>query len=122
MADSGKMEDLGKHIVFDFIGGITLHKYINDLEVLRFYMEEAILKVGATIIHENWHRFEPHGISIVYLLAESHFTVHTFPERNAMTFDMYTCGDCDPMKAYYYMKEMLEPVCDVYQILNRGDM
>ena len=66
-------------------------------------MEKAMLTAakesGATIISSSFNSFEPQGVSGVVIIAESHFTVHAWPEHNYAAVDMFTCGDIDLNKA-----------------------
>jgi len=60
-------------------------------------VEKALLKSaddsGATIISSSFHKFEPQGVSGVVIIAESHFTVHAWPEHDYAAVDIFTCGD-----------------------------
>ncbi len=60
-------------------------------------VEQVLLKAandsGATIISSSFHRFEPQGVSGVVVIAESHFTVHAWPEHDYAAVDIFTCGD-----------------------------
>jgi len=57
-------------------------------------LREAVLQAGATLLHIHLHHFTPNGgISGVAVLAESHISVHTWPERNFAAFDVFMCGD-----------------------------
>ncbi|MBT7093407.1 MAG: adenosylmethionine decarboxylase [Bacteroidetes bacterium] len=66
-------------------------------------VENAMLKAakdsGATIISSSFHKFEPQGISGVIVIAESHFTIHAWPEHNYAAVDIFTCGDNIDLKA-----------------------
>ncbi|MCD6149056.1 adenosylmethionine decarboxylase [bacterium] len=53
----------------------------------------AASKAGATILHSFVHHFEPHGVSCVVVISESHFSIHTWPERLYAAVDLFTCGD-----------------------------
>jgi len=84
---------------------ITIEYYNCDERPLldRDYMEKAMLTAakesGATIISSSFNSFEPQGVSGVVIIAESHFTVHAWPEHNYAAVDMFTCGDIDLNKA-----------------------
>ncbi|MCF8112724.1 MAG: adenosylmethionine decarboxylase [Desulfotignum sp.] len=60
-------------------------------------VENALLKAakdsGATIISSSFHQFEPQGVSGVVVIAESHFTIHAWPEHDYAAVDIFTCGD-----------------------------
>ena len=52
---------------------------------------------GATILHSHFHHFTPNGgVSGVLVLAESHISIHTWPEKNFAAIDIFMCGDCNP--------------------------
>ena len=50
---------------------------------------------GATILNYQSHKFSPQGVTAVVMLAESHISIHTWPETGAYALDVYTCGDMD---------------------------
>jgi len=55
---------------------------------------------GATILHGHFHHFSPNGgVSGVLVLAESHISIHTWPERGYAAIDIFMCGACDPHRA-----------------------
>lgn len=83
-------ESSGKHMICDFkeIKNIDLLNNINELNNL---LKDICQKYDFQILNEVQHKFEPIGCSILFLLSESHISIHTFPERNHMSFDMYTC-------------------------------
>lgn len=85
----------GTHLIVDVIDGHGL----DDEETIRTALLECIDKCGATLLHIHTHRFEPHGISGVAVLAESHISVHTWPEMGYGAFDVFMCGDTDPWAA-----------------------
>jgi S-adenosylmethionine decarboxylase len=66
---------------------------------------DAALRVGAdaagaTILHGHFHHFSPNGgVSGVLVLAESHISIHTWPERGYAAVDIFMCGACDPYRA-----------------------
>jgi len=84
---------------------ITIEYYNCDRHRLldRDFIEKAMLAAakesGATIISSSFNSFEPQGVSGVVIIAESHFTVHAWPEHNYAAVDMFTCGDIDLNKA-----------------------
>lgn len=66
---------------------------LDDLDGLRDLLVQAAQSAGATILGVEMHRFEPHGISGVVIIAESHLTIHTWPELGYAAVDVFTCGD-----------------------------
>ena len=59
-------------------------------------MENAAIASGATVIQTISKKFEPQGVTVICLLAESHISIHTWPERGDAAVDLFTCGDCTP--------------------------
>ena len=64
-------------------------------------LKKAAQEAGATIIGECGHDFSPEGASALLLLAESHYSVHTFPEDKKATASLHTCGSIDSRQAIY---------------------
>ncbi len=76
-------------------------------------VEKALLKAakdsGATIISSSFHKFEPQGVSGVVVIAESHFTIHAWPEHDYAAVDIFTCGDSIDLEvAVNSMKDSFE--------------
>lgn len=84
-------------------------------------MHDAALFAGATIVDERFHSFEPHGVSGVVVIAESHLTIHTWPEYGYAAVDVFTCGDqIDPQDAASFLKDALGAQRYTVQTLKRG--
>lgn len=95
------MEKLGKHCVTEVYGCSAL--LLNDVEFLKNAFVDAINKSKATLLNISYHQFDPHGITMVALLSESHLSIHTWPERQCAAIDAFTCGDCDPRPAILHL-------------------
>lgn len=73
---------------------------LDDQERLRATLIEAAREVGATVVGDSFHRFEPYGITGIIAIAESHLCIHTWPEYGYAAVDVFTCGDAfQPEKA-----------------------
>lgn len=72
---------------------------LNDADFIDSLMGKAILAAGATEISRMVSRFVPQGVAALYLLAESHFSFHSWPELGYAALDFYTCGKCEPSNA-----------------------
>ena len=73
-------------------------------------MIDAVEAAGATLLHIHLHTFTPGGgISGVAVLAESHISVHTWPERGYAAFDIFMCGTADTRKAFSVLKQAFSP-------------
>ncbi|MCB9477595.1 MAG: adenosylmethionine decarboxylase [Deltaproteobacteria bacterium] len=82
---------LGTHHLLDLFGvGAAL---LDDQSALKATLSRCARDGGATILATHFRRFEPQGVTGVVILAESHVTIHTWPERGAATLDVFTCGD-----------------------------
>ena len=87
---------LGQHLLIECQGE---HASL-DAEGLNTLMTRAAKAAGATVLHQHFHQFGGHGgITGVLILAESHITVHTWPENDYAAFDIFMCGDAQPMLA-----------------------
>lgn len=99
MLDKNKKTTIGEDPVFALGRQLTLEYYHCGAETLlnKTDVEKALLKAakdsGATIISSSFHQFEPQGVSGVVIIAESHFTIHAWPEHNYAAVDIFTCGD-----------------------------
>ncbi|RKX20504.1 MAG: adenosylmethionine decarboxylase, partial [Candidatus Zixiibacteriota bacterium] len=94
---------------------------LNNLEELEKQMNESVRHSGATIVRSVFHRYNPQGVSGVIVIAESHFSIHTWPEYNYAAVDFFTCGDTvDPYKAFENMKDALQAKTTDVKELERG--
>jgi len=74
---------------------------------------------GTDLILEK--NFKPQGITLIFLLEESHFTLHTYPEHRGITIDLSSCGDkSDPMKAISYLSNEFEMISSNTRTIDRG--
>lgn len=98
MGNATRREDAsaGRHLLIDLHGATRL----GDLDLIRSACVAAAKATGATVIGESFHHFGPGcGVSGVVVLAESHLSVHTWPEADFAAFDVFVCGNCDPREA-----------------------
>jgi S-adenosylmethionine decarboxylase len=109
----------GTHIIADFWGASRL----DDLQLMERALREGVAKANATLLHIHLHHFTPNGgISGVAVLAESHISVHSWPERQYAAFDVFMCGDSDPMMAIEVLKEAFTPSDVKVDTLLRGEV
>ena len=85
-------------------------KNLNNPETIDKVLRDAALAAGATILHSHMHHFSPSGgVSGVVVLAESHISIHTWPERDYAAIDIFMCGDCNPHDAIPTIQAGLRP-------------
>lgn len=100
------MKILGRHLLVELSD--CDRALLNDQERLETAMCEAVRLSGATIVETVFHRYNPQGISGVVVIAESHMSLHTWPEYGYAAVDFFTCGDTvDPYKAHEHLKRLL---------------
>jgi S-adenosylmethionine decarboxylase len=97
---------LGRHLL------VELHdcdkEALNDLGLIRDVMVKAAIDCGAVVLGESFHRFSPQGVSGVVIIAESHLSIHTWPEYGYAAVDIFTCGTfVNPEKAAEVIIEKL---------------
>ena len=75
-------------------GSKDTNQYINDgHERLEKILVDVVNRVGATLINTTFHKFSPYGVSGVVVIAESHITIHTWPEHSYAAIDVFTCDE-----------------------------
>jgi len=107
----------GKHVLIDFWGA----KGLQNASFIEEAMRKASDTCGATVLQINLHEFgEGCGITGAAMLAESHITIHTWPEIKFAALDVFMCGDCDPSKAITPLVNMFKPSRMSVTEVNRG--
>ena len=107
----------GRHLIADFWGAASLA----DPDAIRAAIRDAARAAGATILHLHLHRFgTEQGVSGIAVLAESHISVHTWPERGYAAFDAFLCGATDADAALAELERHLRPARTDVQVLRRG--
>jgi S-adenosylmethionine decarboxylase len=96
----------GTHLLVDLWGATNLC----DPDYIDRTLREAAEAAGATILHGHFHHFSPNGgVSGVLVLAESHISIHTWPERNFAALDIFMCGACNPYHGLPALKAAFQP-------------
>ena len=85
------MNALGRHLLLELKQCNS--KVLNDLKKVQEIMVSAAKEAKATIVETSFHKFSPFGISGVVVIAESHLSIHTWPEYGYAAIDIFTCGD-----------------------------
>jgi len=96
----------GRHLICELYGASRL----NDVEHVAEALRGAARACGATILETRLHPFKENGgVTGVVLLAESHVTIHTWPEHDYAAVDLFMCGDCDPADGVPALEEAFAP-------------
>lgn len=85
-----RVPDMGNHLIMDFVGVQTVN--LNNYEELDTKLREVLGCTSVSIEGSLHKKFEPQGVTILYLLSESHFSIHTWPETKSCAIDFYHCG------------------------------
>jgi S-adenosylmethionine decarboxylase len=84
-------DTVGKHCILELYACDSAR--LDDEAFLRDTITAAAKRAGATLLNLITHRFEPQGVTGLALLAESHISIHTWPESGYAAVDVFTCGD-----------------------------
>ena len=98
---------MGKHYLLNLYGCSFV--LLNDEHYLVRLLEEAAVISGATVLETVFKKFDPQGATVICLLAESHISIHTWPEEGKAAVDVYTCGDSDPKLGCNMIIQQLNP-------------
>lgn len=113
------MNALGKHLLLELRD--CNKDVLDDIDFIRISMVTAAVAAGATVMGESFHKFSPQGVSGVVVIAESHLTIHTWPEFNYAAVDVFTCGtSVKPEVAAQFLVEKLGSKDHSMVVLERG--
>lgn len=109
----------GIHLLADF-HGVSADKLVS-CDAIDTLLRAAATAAGATILHSHFHSFGPQqGLTGVLLLAESHISIHTWPEFGFAAADIFMCGDAAPQLALDVIERALGARAPVIQTIFRG--
>jgi S-adenosylmethionine decarboxylase len=91
----------GVHLIVDLHGA----KRLNDIEHIETTLRRCVEAAKATLLHIHLHHFQPSGVSGVAVLAESHISIHTWPEAGYAALDVFMCGSAEPDKCIPVLRE-----------------
>jgi S-adenosylmethionine decarboxylase len=107
----------GSHLIIDLYDAERLDDLDHISETLKLCVDAA----GATLLHMHLHPFEPNGgISGVAVLAESHISIHSWPERSYAALDVFMCGEAEPERCIEVLRKAFRPKRIAVQELLRG--
>jgi S-adenosylmethionine decarboxylase len=96
----------GAHLIIDLYGA----KKLDDIELIEKALRDCVEAAGATLLHIHLHHFEPNGgVSGVAVLAESHISIHSWPENGYAALDVFMCGDANPDACVPVLRKAFKP-------------
>jgi S-adenosylmethionine decarboxylase len=96
----------GTHLIIDLFGA----KRLDDLKHIRETLKRCVEVAGATLLHIHLHHFTPNGgVSGVAVLAESHISIHSWPEAGYAALDVFMCGNARPHATVDVLKAAFKP-------------
>lgn len=102
------MKTLGRHLIIEMYG--IQSNLLLDLSLARKVLRESVEACKATFMGEHYTTFAGGGISGVVVIAESHISIHTWPEYGYAAVDIFTCGEqIDPWRAYEVFTKYYSP-------------
>ncbi len=108
----------GVHLIVDLHGAQGL----DDIDLIETTLRRCVDAAGATLLHIHLHHFQPNGVSGVAVLAESHISIHTWPEAGYAALDVFMCGKADPDACIPVLREAFKAKrVDVEEILRGQD-
>ena len=97
------------------------YEKLNDESFLRCTLNNAAKLANATVINLISHKFDPQGVTAIALLAESHLSIHTWPESNYSAVDIFTCGkSMNPDISCKYLIQALKAEEHLLRVINRN--
>lgn len=107
---------LGRHVIAEFWNC----ENVQSENGLAQAIQEAVISARATLLDLSVRRFYPQGYSAIALLAESHLSLHAWPELGYVALDVFTCGDADPQKIVQHLEQHFRPRDTEYIKIPRG--
>ncbi|MDH3472850.1 MAG: adenosylmethionine decarboxylase [Rhodospirillales bacterium] len=96
----------GTHLIIDLIGAERL----DDLAHIEATLKDCVEASGATLLHIHLHHFTPNGgVSGVAVLAESHISIHSWPECGYAALDVFMCGAAEPHRTVEILRAAFRP-------------
>jgi S-adenosylmethionine decarboxylase len=115
------MTEMGRHLIFELFGCDMA--VLDSLHSIEDTMVEAAEAAGATVVGKVFHKFAPQGVTGVVIIAESHISIHTWPELGYAAVDIFTCSSrTEPMKAFDVISSLLKPSTTSVVEVKRGMM
>jgi S-adenosylmethionine decarboxylase len=95
----------GIHLIVDLYGA----QHLDDIDHIEATLRRCVEAASATLLHIHLHHFQPNGVSGVAVLAESHISIHTWPEVGYAALDVFMCGTADPDTCIPVLRKAFNP-------------
>jgi len=119
LSDEQKLSHQSKHLLLELYR--CDHEKLNDESFLRCILNRSAKLANATVLNLISNKFEPQGVTAIALLAESHISIHTWPESNYSAIDIFTCGqNMMPELASQYLIEALKAEEHSMRVIQRN--
>jgi S-adenosylmethionine decarboxylase len=109
---------VGTHVLAELFG--VPEEKLSKVAAVRDIMHRIMQEAGFTSVGETFHQFEPEGVTGIILLSESHFSVHTWPEKEMLAADVFSCsGRAHALRALELLESYFEPQSIRHKIVER---
>ena len=109
----------GTHIIID-IYDIDNNELLKFNDSIIYFLDKIVNKFNLNVVNKAIHQFEPYGVTGVYVLSESHLSIHTFVEEKKVSMDLYTCNIFNrDLELIEYIKKIFSPCNCNYKIIDR---
>ncbi len=108
---------MGKHYILNLYG--CKFEDLDNLDLLLHLLIESAIICEATVLDKCYHKFQPQGVTAILLLAESHISIHTVPEKGEAYADVFTCSEKDPVIGCHKIIEVLKPESYDLELISR---
>jgi S-adenosylmethionine decarboxylase len=113
------MTVIGKHIIAELYG--VEKELISHEDSVRGIIERVVNESGLTKVGSLYKQFNPHGVTGMVLITESHISVHTWPEYKTVNLDIFTCGSPEKAeRAFNLFLEYFRPESYKQRVITRG--
>ncbi len=112
------MHGIGYHLLGDFSG--ISDAIVTNKNLLMAGFQELLSAEGLTIVKTIDHQFIPHGLTVVYILQESHAVIHTYPEHGYISFELFSCQPFNVERVEAELKKLTLPKSSYIQTIQRG--
>lgn len=111
--------NIGTHIIID-IYNINDNNKLKYKESIIEILDDITNKFNLNVVNKTFHQFNPFGVTGVYILAESHLSIHTFVEENKVAIDLYTCNNFKNTNEFITYIQNIFGICNInYNIIQR---